>query len=278
MMTCVDVSTHQGEIDYNLLPCQVVIMRVGFGKLETQKDRYFERNYSEAKKYGKKIGVYLYSYAKTPQEAIEEAKTCLYWLNGRELNLPIFFDIEDKSVEKLHKDELTKIVLAFANYINSKSSYKVGVYANKYWLTTKLNTNEFDHLFIWCAQYNESLTYNGLCDIWQFTSKGNLSGIKGYCDLNYIINEKVIEDGFDYCEDGWGERGGLWYYIENKKYCVGWKLIDRRWYYFNNRGFAVTGLQELDGRYYYFSEYQKETIKECQLIMTDGNGGLISHL
>ena len=40
---------------------------------------------------------------------------------------------------------------------------------------------------IWVAHYNvKKPTYNGTYGIWQYTSKGNVSGINGNVDLDYI--------------------------------------------------------------------------------------------
>ena len=38
---------------------------------------------------------------------------------------------------------------------------------------------------IWLAQYSAAPTYNGRYDMWQYSSKGKISGIKGNVDLNY---------------------------------------------------------------------------------------------
>ena len=62
--------------------------------------------------------------------------------------------------------------------------YTDGIYANKTWLTGKLNAGELNAYKIWLAQYSATPTYTGKYDIWQYKSNGSVSGIKGNVDMN----------------------------------------------------------------------------------------------
>ena len=84
----------------------------------------------------------------------------------------------------LSAGERTKIIQAFCNTLKS-AGYTPGVYANKTWLTEKMNASSLSGYKIWLAQYNSSgPTYNGRYDMWQYTSKGSVSGISGNVDMN----------------------------------------------------------------------------------------------
>ena len=64
MMYGVDVSEHNGDVNYDLLRKngnEFVIIRAGYGFSLTQKDKMFERNYELAKASGLKVGIYWYS-------------------------------------------------------------------------------------------------------------------------------------------------------------------------------------------------------------------------
>lgn len=73
---------------------------------------------------------------------------------------------------------------------------------------------------------------------------------------------------------GWILYKGKWYWTDNNGVMVSdaWRYIGGRWYYFISSGEAVTGPNVINGKLYYFSEATFGNIKECQLIITDGNG------
>ena len=100
-MTGIDVSKHQGMIDWSKVKTDFAILRAGFGRYTSQKDPQFERNYAGAKAAGIPVGVYWYSYAKSAEEAREEAKACLQVLQGKQFEFPIYFDIEDGKLKNV---------------------------------------------------------------------------------------------------------------------------------------------------------------------------------
>lgn len=62
----IDVSTWQGNIDFSKVKAagiDFVIIRAGYGREISQKDKYFEQNYKNAKAAGLNVGAYWYSYA-----------------------------------------------------------------------------------------------------------------------------------------------------------------------------------------------------------------------
>ncbi|MBR2112331.1 MAG: hypothetical protein IJ950_05270, partial [Helicobacter sp.] len=63
-----------------------IIIRAGVtyekdGVYVTEKDEYFESNYERAKAAGIDVGVYFYSMAKTPEEAVAEADALLGYID-----------------------------------------------------------------------------------------------------------------------------------------------------------------------------------------------------
>ena len=77
----IDVSTWQGEIDWNKVKnsgIELAIIRSGWGYSGDGKiDKYFIQNIRNAKNAGIKVGVYHYSYATSVDNAKQEAKYCL---------------------------------------------------------------------------------------------------------------------------------------------------------------------------------------------------------
>ncbi len=203
----IDVSKYQGDINFKKVKdagVQFAIIRIGYGQYESQKDEKFEANYEGFRSVGIPVGVYLYSYALSVNDAKKEANTVLKWLNGRELNLPVYYDIEDKSQVNLGKSTLTSMCEAFCDVIE-KAGYWAGVYANKYFFTTYLDYEKLqDKYTIWVAQYNDTNTYRGVYDMWQYTSSGKVNGISGNVDMDILYR-----DIFDNRGDGNEDRGDL---------------------------------------------------------------------
>ena len=188
--TGIDVSAHQGAIDWNAVKntglVQFAILRDGFGKEDpvNQTDKQFEANYAGATANGIKVGVYHYSYATTAAEAVTEAQFCLSILNGRHLDMPVFYDVEDKSQSSLSSDQLTAIISAFCNTI-SKAGYLTGIYSNANWYSNKLNCTALVNYDKWVAHYGVGApNYNGAFAIWQISSSGNIAGISGSVDMD----------------------------------------------------------------------------------------------
>lgn len=184
----VDVSSHQGKIDWGKVKAsgvQFAILRAGYGKVITQKDSCFESNYSGAKAAGVPIGVYWYSYAKTPEDARLEADVLLEVIKGKCFEYPIFFDVEEQSQFALGKDKVSAIIRAFLEEVE-KNGYWVGLYMSASPLKSYVSDTILQRYAIWVANYGVSRpSYNGNYGIWQYSSTGSVNGISGNVDLDY---------------------------------------------------------------------------------------------
>ena len=196
----IDVSKYQGDINFKKVKdddIQFVIIRIGYGQYGSQKDEKFEANYEGFKAVDMPIGVYLYSYALSTTDAKREAEVVLKWLKDRELNLPVYYDIEDRSQINLGKNTLTKMCETFCDTIE-KGGYWAGVYTNKYFFTTYLDYELLgDKYTCWVAQYNDINTYRGRYDMWQYTSSGKVDGISGYVDRDILYRDIFDNRGGD---------------------------------------------------------------------------------
>ena len=65
----IDLSRHNGDIDWAKVKADFVILRAGYGKETNQKDDRFEEYYAGAKSHGIPVGAYWYSYAMNEDEA-----------------------------------------------------------------------------------------------------------------------------------------------------------------------------------------------------------------
>lgn len=196
----IDVSEHQGHIDWAKVAkdgVQFAVIRAGYGRELSQKDDYFEQNYTAAKKAGIQVGAYWYSYADSLKRAEEEAKTCLKVLEGKKFDLPIFFDQEyEKSILALSSKTRTDIILKFLEIIQA-AGRKCGLYSSTNFITTKLQASRLRQYPLWIAEYGSKLHYPGTVWAWQYTSTGRVSGIKGHVDCNhgYFAQQQNTSDG-----------------------------------------------------------------------------------
>ena len=98
----IDVSRWQGVIQWDMVKGEIdfAILQAGYGRLATQKDAQFERNYAECKRLGIPIGAYWFGYATSENEAKLEALACIEVLKDKKLDYPLYYDVEDKKMLK----------------------------------------------------------------------------------------------------------------------------------------------------------------------------------
>ena len=188
----IDVSKYQGNIDWGAVAASGInfaIIRVGYRGSSSGalvEDRNFKKNISGATKAGIKVGLYFFTQAVNDAEAVEEASMAMSLASGYKVTYPIFIDTESASngrANGLSKSARTAVVKAFCQTVRN-GGYKAGVYASKSWYANQLNASALNGYCIWVAQYNSSCTYSGKYDMWQYSSKGSVSGIKGNVDMN----------------------------------------------------------------------------------------------
>ncbi len=188
----IDVSRHNGNIDWNAVKASgvdFVIIRCGYRGSSSGvliEDQNFRTNIKGATAAGLKVGVYVFSQAVNEVEAVKEASLAVSLVKGYNLTYPIFIDTESSGgrADKIDKATRTAVINAFCQTVTS-AGYKAGIYASKSWYEDKLNMGAIGNYKIWLAQYQPKPTYSGRYDMWQYSSKGKISGINGNVDLNY---------------------------------------------------------------------------------------------
>lgn len=198
----IDISKWQGNIDFSELikdKPNFIIMRVGTGRNNYEKDSKFDEYYEKASDYDIPVGAYMYSYALNMSDAVKEADLTIKWLDNKKLDLPVFYDIENVSQTLLGKSVLTKIAETFCDRIIS-NGYKCGIYANKYFLKDNLDAEALEKKYpIWLAHWTGSNNYEEAetpefktdyvqtnFNYWQFSSLGVYRGItENTVDLDF---------------------------------------------------------------------------------------------
>ncbi len=194
----IDVSTHQGEIDWRAVAgdgVEFAIIRLGYrgyGKEGTlNMDVRFTQNIEGALAAGLKVGVYFFSQAISVDEAEAEAAFVLEALEpyrGR-ISFPVVYDWEDVGTTtartyKLDNEILNACALAFCARIEA-AGYDPMIYFYPNLGAKRYDLDVIDQYPFWYCDYRN--TYPGLerpFRIWQYTSKGTVAGIEGEVDWN----------------------------------------------------------------------------------------------
>ncbi len=190
----IDVSKWQGDIDFNKVKnagATFVMMRIGVqssigGSISI--DQYFKQNIKKAKEAGLKVGVYLYTYASSVEDALNQVKWVVDTLDGEALDLPIAFDWENWSKWNSFKvsfHEINKIANTFMSEARNKG-YEGMLYSSKNYLET-IWTNKLEYP-VWLAHYTSKTNYAGKYIIWQLCNNGRIDGINGDVDIDIMYN------------------------------------------------------------------------------------------
>lgn len=200
-MLCIDVSSHQGYIDWAAVaasPVEGVMVRIGYRGYENGKickDDLWQTNLQGAKENGLLTGAYFFSQAINPSEALEEANFLLEQLNGQALTLPVVFDWEpigdDARTAHMDMETLNACAKIFCDTI-AAAGYTPMVYFNHDTSSTLLDLQQMQqegYLF-WLAHYSDKMTFPHKIHMWQYSDGGAVPGISGNVDLNlYFIYE-----------------------------------------------------------------------------------------
>ena len=191
----VDVSNYQGTIDWAALKAQGVefaYLRIGlrgYGEAGTlYPDRSFVRYYEGAQAAGIDVGVYMFSQAATPLEAAEEALYVQQLLDGRGLQLPVYYDWapvlqEDSRTLDSSCLLLTAQARVFCELIE-KSGYDAGVYMNRQQGYYRYDLKTLSPYKLWIADYGDWPDFYYRFDVWQYAADGRLDGVSEILDLN----------------------------------------------------------------------------------------------
>ena len=188
----VDLSHWNSSVDLKKVKAAKYHVILKVGPVNGGIDQKFLARAKECEKLGIPYGCYYYSYAKTEAAAKAEAKKAIGWLKGRKLSYPVYFDSEEQST----RATAGKCAKAFCTEIE-KAGYWAGIYASESWWSSYLIKTVGDKYTKWVAKYGvddgkaHTKPSTSRTDIWQYSSKGKVDGIGGYCDVNIVYRDLV---------------------------------------------------------------------------------------
>ena len=192
-----DISEHQGHIsnwegiikDNDI---DAVIVRIGYSGAE---DKHLAHNISELNRLGVPYGIYLYTYASTEADGVEDAEQTIALIKKYNIKptYPIYFDLEDwrytNGAKSAPTDTATwvKIWKAYRDTMAKAGYTNVRIYSYQYLLQNRLNDPEILKYVDWVAAYTPQLTYQLPYSQpswgWQYTDKEFVTGL-GNVDMS----------------------------------------------------------------------------------------------
>lgn len=181
----IDVSHYQGDINWKAVKeygIEFAFIKCLQGK--SRVDECFHTNMKNAIANDILVGVYVYSKAKTIDDAVAEAKRVIKECSQYKLTYPVVFDFESKHFEDMSLAMRGKIIDAFCQTILSDGKYIPMLYSSRYWLMHMIPAEVVKKYDIWLAEYTTGKPkYIGDYKIWQY-GVGKVTGIIGDVDMD----------------------------------------------------------------------------------------------
>jgi len=181
-----DISKYD-TVDFNAVVnsgVQFVIIRVGSGR--DMPDEKYESHYNNAKGVGLNVGAYYFGYELSAGDAAEAAKNVVAYLNGKQFEYPIYYDIEWEEIFNLGREAVSNIAAAFCDVLE-KAGYYCGIYSSLSFFNEYFTDEVKQRYDLWIAAWDTSKPDGA--QLWQFTNRGQsmVSGITDDedVDLNY---------------------------------------------------------------------------------------------
>lgn len=194
----IDVSRWQGIIDWDAVAesgITFAIIKAGGSDNGLYTDPYFARNFAHAKAVGLHVGAYYYVGHNflTYSDGAADAKRFCKILEGRELDMPVYLDLE--STAPSDKAGATIAAASFMDYME-RSGYYTGIYASDVaGFKDRLEDCKLQRYAHWVARYGSEPKVVKNPGMWQYTDKGLVPGIKGCvdCDRCYVDYPSIIK-------------------------------------------------------------------------------------
>lgn len=190
-----DVSHHQGKIDWKKVAKKSDIRFVYIKATQgtTIKDDRYTYNNREARKHGILCGAYHYFSSSSSVEDQFRAFTRIVKKKNQDL-IPVI-DVEREGMRHWSKKEIRRnldkmIRLMKKHYGKAPVIYSQYVFYNDYLAPY------YNRYILFLAKYSKGrpvIKGKGKVNIWQFTERGQILGVKGRVDLNRLVGSSSLE-------------------------------------------------------------------------------------
>lgn len=192
---CLDTSRWDGDIDLGAWKSRRgqwgVIIKAGGNEDVRYRDSQFANTYAKAVALGTHRGAYYYTTVTTVEEAKKDAKHFCDLLEGYDLDLPCYMDVEDQRQFALSRRQLTDVIKAFCDTVNERGRM-AGLYTGGSAWNHNMYPEELRKYAIWIAYWKATWpTDCGDFGMWQQgcmrLSDGAIfyDDVPGCCDLDW---------------------------------------------------------------------------------------------
>ena len=189
----IDVSHHNGKIDWNLVAKYPVIgdRKLNFAYIKATEggdhtDRNFAENWQKCKEAGIRRGAY--HFFSPYKDAKEQAAHFIANVKLDTNDLAPVLDVEKRGL--LSKKKLRKRVQIWLDSIEKHYGVKPILYTGNKFYHDYLHTDSSDYR-LWIAHYGAAdISVAKEWELWQISEKSKISGIRGFVDFN-VYNGKI---------------------------------------------------------------------------------------
>lgn len=194
-MNICDISKNQGRINWaELAPNLDFIIIKASGK---SADPMFSSNVTNAVLHKIPFHVYHFVYSKTETAARDDARL-FYETVKKSGKWPYVWVLDLEAGWGVKSADAPRLAAAFENELralareNGPGEIRIAAYiAQQKYYDWAIDYSRF--YYIWIPGYGEKFKPQMPCDMWQYTDKGRLPGIKNNVDLNVLIGDKPLE-------------------------------------------------------------------------------------
>lgn len=192
----IDVSHHQGNIDWKEVAKDKHIRFVYIKATQgtSVKDNNYERNIKAAHRQGLRCGSYHYLSCLTL--ICSQFRNFQQAMKGHKQDLIPMIDIEREGVKCWSKKQVQDSVALFAKLIKNKYGKKPLIYSHVNFYNSHLSPR-FNKHFLFLSRYSSvrpSIKGVGRHNIWQYSDRGKIRGIRGHVDLDCFMSGTSLAD------------------------------------------------------------------------------------
>ena len=192
----IDVSDWQGYIDYSQVKSSgIEIVYIKASQGDNIVDSYFRINYRNAKENGLKVGFYHFLTARNEDEAIRQAEFFSSVISNTSPDCKLAMDFE--MFDGLSVSEINRISKAFLERVEEITGKEVVIYSDAYNARNVFGEELANNYSLWIAEYGTNVIEESNWEYWegfQYTSRGSISGIRGYVDRDKFTAQIFLDD------------------------------------------------------------------------------------
>lgn len=192
----IDVSKYQGTINWSKVAqdphIQFVYIKASEGAGNV--DARYKQNIKAARQAGLKVGSYHYFIGRKP--AKDQFRNFNRYVSRSQQDLIPMVDVEEAGNSQISKAELRRNLQEFMDLVKDEYGVYPLLYSQYRFYNDRL-APEFNRYYLLIARYSSSrpkLKGSGNYNIWQYSEKGTIPGIRGHVDLDRFDNGSSLKD------------------------------------------------------------------------------------